>query len=176
MEVNAYLDLPAGTYRFGAHSDDGYKVQVVADFNDRATPPIAGRSGGTANETYEFVVSDGGLYRFRMVWYERAGGAHVEWFSADFTPAVARTLINDPASAGAIQAYLDVTAPAVVLQSTAVLGTPFADETSAVVDSGAKTVTVPAAGDVRFYRISGASAVTFRSIQLQGANVVLTYE
>jgi hypothetical protein len=113
MEATAYLDLPAGPYRFGARCDDGYKVQVVADFDQRGTAPLSFHNGGPADETYDFVVSQSGLYRFRMVWYERGGGANVEWFSTNFATDPARTLINDPAVAGSVKAYASVDAPIV---------------------------------------------------------------
>jgi hypothetical protein len=177
MEITAYLDLAAGVYRFGANCDDGYKVQVVSDFNDRGTAPFAFHNGAPANETYDFVVSQGGLYRFRMVWYERGGGAHVEWFSTDFATSPTRTLINDPAVSAAVKAYRSVVAPSFVLESSATLASgSFAVETTAVVDTNAKTVTVARSGDRRFYRLGSATALHIKTIQFQGPNVVLSYE
>lgn len=103
MEATAYLDLPAGKYRFGTQSDDGYKVQVVANFADRGTAALAFHNGGPADETYDFYVSQGGLYRFRLVWYERGGGAHVEWFQGNFSNTD-RVLLNSGAT-GVVKAY-----------------------------------------------------------------------
>jgi len=107
MEATAYLELPAGKYRFGVNSDDGYKVQVVASFTARDTAPLAFHNGGPANETYDFVVSQGGLYRFRLVWYERGGGAHVEWFQGNFNNSD-RVLLN---TTGAVNAFTTVSEP-----------------------------------------------------------------
>jgi hypothetical protein len=177
LEITTYLDLPAGVYRFGARCDDGYKVQVVSDFTDRGAAALAFHNGGPADETYDFVVTASGLYRFRMVWYERGGGAHVEWFSADFAASPTRTLINDPATSSAIKAYRSVLAPSVVLQSSATLASgSFAPESAAAVDTNAKTVTVARSGDRRFYRLSSGTALHIKGIQFQGQNVVLTYE
>lgn len=100
-EVTTYLDLNAGTYRFGVRSDDGYKVQSVGDFSQVDTAPLAFWSG-TANVTYDFVVTRNGLYPFRLVHYEQAGGAHLEWFTEDLESGE-RTLIN--AENSPIKAY-----------------------------------------------------------------------
>jgi len=102
-EVTAYLDLAAGTYRFGTRSDDGYKVQCVTDFSQVDTAPLAFWSG-VANVTYDFVVSRSGLYPFRLVHYEQAGGAHLEWFVEDLGSGE-RTLIN--ADNSPIKAYTE---------------------------------------------------------------------
>ncbi len=112
MEVLAYLDLPAGLFRFGVRSDDGYKIVSGTALNDLNTTPLGFHNGGPADETFDFVVSQAGLYPFRMVWYERGGSAFVEWFSVDRTTG-ARTLVNDPNSPTAIKAFTSVSAPTV---------------------------------------------------------------
>ncbi len=181
MEITTYLDLPAGTYRFGTRSDDGYKVQVVDDFSNRSATPLAFHNGGTADETYEFVVAQGGLYRFRMVWYERGGGANVEWFSTDFAATPTRTLINDPATSGAIKAYATISAPSVVLESASAASGPFVAETAAAVDDSAKKITTSLAGSPKFYRLKYTATpgvtpvVTIKSITVSGQKVELTY-
>lgn len=109
MEITTYLDLPVGKYRFGATCDDSYGVQVVPNFSARSTPYLAAHNG-PANETYDFVVSQSGLYRFRMVWCERGGAAYVEWFQSNFTDG-ARALLNTNAT-GIVKAYTTVNAPA----------------------------------------------------------------
>lgn len=108
MEATAYLELAAGKYRFGTHSDDGYKVQVVPSFTARDTAPLAFHNGGPANETYDFVVTEGGLYPFRLVWNERGGGAHVEWFQQLLT-GNERFLVNSD-SPGAVRTYVTIEA------------------------------------------------------------------
>lgn len=131
MEMTAYLELPAGKYRFGAHCDDGYKVQVVPAFTATETPPLAFRNGGPANETYDFVVTAGGLYRFRMVWNERGGGAHVEWFQANFADGT-RTLLN---TASAVKAFRTIDAEI-----------PAAEFTGITVNNGQVTITWTGSG------------------------------
>jgi len=176
VEITAWLELPAGAYRFGVVSDDGYKVTSGTDLKDISGLMLGFHSGGPANETFDFVVSQGGFYPFRMIWYERGGGAHAEWFAQDLATGE-RVLINDPDSTKAIKAYRTVAAEAEIkLQSTPRLGEAFADDAGAVVNSTAKTITTTVSGATRFYRIQGGQAYTLKSVQVQGANVVLGYQ
>jgi hypothetical protein len=62
-------------------------------------------NGGPANETNAFVVPVNGVYPFRFLWYQRGGGAYGQWFSVNPTKGQV-TLINDPNSTNAVQAYL----------------------------------------------------------------------
>jgi hypothetical protein len=114
MEILAYLDLAQGAHRFGVKSDDGYKIVSGTALNDLNTTPLAFHNGGPADETFDFIVTQAGLYPFRMVWYERGGAANVEWFSVDAASG-ARTLINDPNSTTALKAFASVTAPLSIL-------------------------------------------------------------
>jgi len=170
-EFVTWLDLPAGITRFGVTSDDGYKLASAASPSP-STTPLAFHNGGPADERFDVVVPEAGLYAFRLVWYERTGGAHVEWYTENRTTGV-RTLVN---TTGSVRAYatVEAVAPSVVLQSTATLGGVFANEASASVDTTAKTVRVAVgAGDARFYRLTGAAQID--SITIEGGNVVLRY-
>ncbi len=169
MEVFAYLDLAAGVYRFGINCDDGYKLQAASSMTDRSGAMIAFHNGGPADETVDVVVSQAGLYILRLVWYERGGGAHVEWLTVNQGTGV-RTLVNG-SGADAVKAYTSaiITAPpefgsvtlsgnslTVTWSGTAELQesptllpgswTPAAQQTSPV------TVDVQAAG-MKFYRL-----------------------
>ena len=42
------------------------------------------------------MVTAGGFYPFRFMWYERGGSGYGEWYSVDATTGD-RTLVNDPA-------------------------------------------------------------------------------
>ena len=175
MEITAYIELAAGVYRFGAHCDDGYKVQDVADFEDRDASPLAFHNGGPANETYDFVVPVAGFYPLRMVWYERGGAAHVEWFSVDLDSGT-RILLNDSSNAAAIAAYTEVEAePEIELVSSATVHGPYSVETGASVDIGTRTITIAPSGTVRFYRLRASTALTITEIQSSGGQVVITY-
>ena len=158
MEVLAYLDLAGGTHRFGVNCDDGYKIVSGTALTDLNRPPLAFHNGGPANETFDFVVTEAGLYPFRMVWYERGGGANVEWFSVD-AASDTRTLINDPNSVGAIKAFTSVSAPPTgvtilspQLQTNNVV-LSFQSETG-------KTYTVQFSPDLNSWGSSGAAAVS----------------
>jgi len=176
MEILAYLELPAGVHTFGVRSDDGFKLSSGAGFADPTALVLGQRTGGTFDGIFDFVVEQAGLYPFRMVWYERGGGAHVELFSVNRTTAE-KTLVNDPGVPSAIKAYRGVSAPAIVLESSAVLiAGGFATESGATVDTVAKTVTVARSGNQRFYRLRGPTALSIKAIQISGGNVVLTYE
>ncbi|HNU52625.1 MAG TPA: hypothetical protein PKJ98_17165 [Verrucomicrobiota bacterium] len=178
VEATAWLELAAGSYRFTIISDDGFKVSSGAKLSDKS-PLLGFRNGGTANEvlgTFEFVVPSSGFYPFRLVWYERGGGANAEWTSVNLNTGV-RTLVNDAAEPTAIKAYLDlVPPPPVKVQSSATINAGFADDATAVIDTGAKRISIPASGGIRFYRLVGASALRVTSTQLDGANVIMTYE
>lgn len=177
VEAKGWLELAAGTYRFTVISDDGFKVSSGASLTDK-TPVVGFRNGSTADEitgTFEFVVPVTGFYPFRMIWYERGGGAHAEWSAVNLTTGE-RLLINDPDAAGAIKAYVGVVPPAVKVQSSATVASGYADDATAVIDTGAKRITVPQSGAARFYRLTGATALRFVTTQVQGANIVMTYD
>ncbi|MCZ7637936.1 MAG: hypothetical protein M5U12_18995 [Verrucomicrobia bacterium] len=79
--------------------------------------------------------------------------------------------------ADAVKAYRQVAAePEVKLEFTTRLGEVFAEDTGAVVNAAAKTITTSVTGDTRFYRLRGGQAYTLKRPQIQGANLVLTYE
>jgi hypothetical protein len=175
LEAVGYLDLAAGIYQFGMISDDGYKITSGLNFTDPATPPLAFRSGGTANETFSFVVTEPGYYPFRLVWYERGGGGNVEWCSVDIASG-AKILINDSTSAKAIKAYTLITPPPVTLQSSATVNGTYQADTGAVLDATKKTLTTATSGAMRFYRIAAPSSVRIKSIKVTGQTILIEYE
>ena len=44
-----------------------------------------------------------------------------------------------------------------------------------MIDTVNQTITIPKAGVARFYRIQAPTALTVKSIEIDGANVVLSY-
>lgn len=173
MEATAYLELPAGTVRFGVRSDDGFKVSAGVGLHD-LTPVLDFHNGGPADQTFDVVVPAAGYYPVRLLWYERGGGANVEFFTVD-RATEARTLINDPNTASAIKAYRDLgAAPTITVYSSATVDGAFTADTTAVVDANAKTITIPLGAGKRFYRVSGN--VTLSNTRLSGANLVFNYQ
>jgi hypothetical protein len=176
VEVTAWLELAAGAQRFGVVTDDGYKISSGRTPADK-TPVLGFRNGGTANATFDFIVSEPGFYPFRMLWYERGGDAYAEWFSVDMATGE-RTLINDPNNPKAIKAYLDVTAPAgtIRLESAASVAGPYTVEAGAVIDSQSRTITIPLNSGIRFFRISSDTRRQFTSIKLTGNTITINFQ
>ncbi len=172
MEAVAFLDLPAGVTRFGVRSDDGYKLAAGLNLN-AASIPLAFHNGGPADETFDVVVRVAGIYGIRLVWYERGGGALVELFTVDRSSGE-RTLVN---TAGGIRAYTSaVAAASIEAVGSATLDGSYTPVAGAVVDTQARTVTVPAIGSVQFLRLSSASPVTVTGVSLTGGNLVIRYQ
>ncbi|MCC7376042.1 MAG: hypothetical protein IT581_15395 [Verrucomicrobiales bacterium] len=173
VEILTYLELPAGVHRFGVITDDGFKIATGKSPISASAVPLSFRNGGSADQTFDFVVAEAGFYPFRMVWYERAGAGYAEWFSVD--PATGtRTLINDSTAAGAIKAWseIQVVAAQVTVESSATVQGPYAADPTAVVNTDAKTVTVSATGSAKFYRLRAGNALTIKNFRVQGGNLV----
>ncbi len=155
VEIQAWLELPTGVHRFGVVSDDGYKISSGASLSEK-DPVLAFHNGGPANETFEFVVPQAGLYPFRMIWYERGGSAYAEWFSVDPTSGT-RTLINDPATPSAIKAYTSVSVP---LSQVTILNPHFEgnDFVLSFQSETAKAYTIESSADLNSWGSSGVTA------------------
>ncbi|MBX3731144.1 MAG: hypothetical protein KF791_00970 [Verrucomicrobiae bacterium] len=172
MEIFTFLELPAGVTRFGVRSDDGFKLSSGIQLG-AASPVLAFRNGGPADQEFDVVVPVAGTYGFRMVWYERGGAAHVEWFTVDRTTGQ-RSLVN---AAGSVPAYTSAAAPAgIQALGAASLNGPFLPVPVAVVDLQNRTVTVPATDSVGFLRLASEVAITIRSAELSGDNLTLRFE
>ncbi len=110
-EAMMYLDLAAGSYRFGVNSDDGFEVRIGRDPVDVLTSAMVlgsydgGR--GRGDTLFDFYVAQAGVYCVRLIYEEGTGDASCEFFSIDVLTG-ARTLINDSAAAGSIRAYRHV--------------------------------------------------------------------
>jgi hypothetical protein len=177
VEAQSWLQLSAGVYRFGVLTDDGYKMSAGPSPASQ-NPILAFHNGGPANETIDFVVPASGVYPFRFMWYQRGGDAYAQWFSVNLATGD-RTLINDPNSGNAVKAYLtalSATPPAVRAQSSPTVNGGYTDDSSAIVDTANKRVTIPINGPVSFYRLAGNTAVKITTATIQGGNIVLTYQ
>jgi hypothetical protein len=174
------LDLPAGYHRFGVNSDDGFEVSVgtpaQGEFTVRTVLGFfdGGRSAG--DTTFDFLVQEAGLYRFRLVFFEIGGAASCEFYSTNLGTGE-RSLINDLALPGAIRSYRSISTalpPRIVtvlrtgpdLEIHWVDGTPpFQVQLSHSLANGTwenygiptqlRTAIIPISGDVRFIRVVG---------------------
>lgn len=63
----------------------------------------------------------------------------------------------------------------VTLYSAATVDGTYTPEAGAVVDAATRTITVPASGSARFYRIGSTLPFTIQSVELSGSNVVLKF-
>ncbi|MSU33326.1 MAG: hypothetical protein EXS25_11890 [Pedosphaera sp.] len=171
LEATTFLDLPKGVVRFGVISDDGYKIATGVAPNG-GTPALAFHNGGPANEVFDVVVTEAGIYGFRLVWYESGGGAHVEWFTVNTATGV-RTLVN---AEGGIRAYTTavMTTP-LQLTGSATLSGAYGVIAGASVNAAAKTVTTDLSVDTQFFKLSSGSVLTLTGIQISGGKVVISY-
>jgi hypothetical protein len=105
VEVTTYLKLDRGLYRMGVNSDDGFKVSVAPGQPDVFGIVLGSFSGGkgASDVMFDFVVEQDGYYPFRLLWWEGAGGANVEWFTEDVVTGE-RFLVGGPGT-GAIKAF-----------------------------------------------------------------------
>ena len=89
---------------------------VVVSLGQDPTPKLGVYNGGRgASDTlFSIVVPTPGVYPIRTVYFQGGGGANAEFFSVAADGS--KTLINDPASAGALKAYAGLTTkPAPIL-------------------------------------------------------------
>jgi hypothetical protein len=61
------------------------------------------------------------------------------------------------------------------VQSAILPAGPFVTDSNATVDTAKRTVTLPASGTARFYRLSSSTALTIKAISNTGGTVTLTY-
>lgn len=102
-EFLTFLDLKRGSYILGVNSDDGF----LATLGHSPLGPVLGSFNagrGATDSLFRIAVQEDGVYPFRVSWYEGGGGANIEIFSVDTITGV-KTLINDPTTTGAINAY-----------------------------------------------------------------------
>jgi len=167
MAASIKMRVPAGLYRMGVRSDDGFKVTVGTNDNPVTVGPalspavllgIAEGGRGSVETTFDFVVAANGVYNFRLLYYEGTGGADCEWYWVNRLTG-ARELVRP-----------------VFLESSATVTGPYTLENGALIDPGAKTVTLPKAGDTRFYRLRSTTRYTLSAPTFSGSNVVMTYQ
>ncbi|MCC6232075.1 MAG: LamG domain-containing protein [Verrucomicrobiales bacterium] len=181
QEIITALEFDApGMYTMVVNTDwtgfpnesDGFQVRagtnpteaassVVLGFFDALAP--AGPDRGVANSPFLVYVPKAGIYPFRLLYFQTAGTANLEWFTTDAEGV--RALVGDAASTKAIPAYFQWTTPpaapdlslartasGLVITFTGTLQS--ADSvTGAWADvAGGSPLTVPTSGSAKFYR------------------------
>jgi hypothetical protein len=170
VDIQAFLELSQGIHRFYVNTDDGFKLTFGSSLTDQTTAPIAFRSGGTAEQTFDVFVPAAGLYPMRLVWYEQTGGAYAEFAWVNRTTGE-RTLINDP-TASVFKAFTTVTAPTAVLESSAVVDSGYAPDATAVFSPGSGQYVVPMTGENRFFRFRGQTLMRLENPRILNNNIV----
>ena len=119
----------------------------------------------TGKAQFEFAVQSAGVYKFRFVYEENEGGSYAEWYYVSRTNYDNRTALVTPTIVPSVQLY----------SSTTANGT-YTNDLTGVIDTTAKTVTVPKNGKTSFYRLKSSSALKITSITPSGNNIVLKYQ
>lgn len=102
------LDLPAGYYRFGVNSDDGFEASAAPPAGVSGSPIVLGAFNdgrGADNTLFDVLVATSGIYPFRVIYFESSGSASCEFFSVTNLATGDKALINDQADANAIPSY-----------------------------------------------------------------------
>lgn len=113
MEFTGFLELPAGTVRFGVNSDDGFKLTIGTGINPAIQALqllILDGTRGFGNTEANITVSQAGIYPFRLLYWENTGAnSGVEFYT--FAPGQtsgSRYLVNDRSQPNAIKAYREL--------------------------------------------------------------------
>lgn len=112
VEVLAYLELQPGRYYMGVNSDDGFVVYAGPNARDLFAMDLGRYDGGrgSADSIFQFLVTEAGLYPFRLVYYQGDGGGNLEWFTMNPLTGE-KILINDPVNPNAVNAYRQINVP-----------------------------------------------------------------
>ncbi len=109
-EALLFLDLPAGYYRLGVNSDDGFEVNALAPPGVAGPPIVLGlydAARGAADTLFDVLVPSPGVYPFQVIYFQGTGSSTEEFFSVTNFATAGKVLINDPASE-AIKSYRDL--------------------------------------------------------------------
>ena len=187
VEVLAYLQLPAGTNSFWVDSDDASAVFTGTNLTDTSTSLMS--NNGVTHQSFTWYVPQAGLYPVHIVMQQGWGGGYLGLNTLNLT-AGTTNLVNSASSS--VQAFY----PLVVESSTSIKGPYTVDAAanagnalttaSSLCESGTGTITnltvtggtltLPASGPPKFYRLDGPRATRFTHATKSGSNVVITYQ
>jgi len=184
--------------------DPSMGEMLQAEFNANAGPDechlSTGDSGGAVflqdGETWKLAginYSVDGRYKtngsgaaFNAALFDQGGlycedGTNWVWTPPDLTRDQPGTFYATRVSAHLvwINSILAETIPdneRVVLQSAEIVTGLYADDSSAVVDEVARTITLPHPGGARFYRVRGCAPLRITTIESVGSNLILRYD
>lgn len=115
METQTYLDLKRGSYLMSVNCDGGFVLTSAPNPSDSLGTLVgyfdeAGVATTTPSRWMSVVVTEDGLYPFRLLYWKGTGTGSVEWFAVD-SASGQRFLVNDPAASLAIKAYREYIRP-----------------------------------------------------------------
>lgn len=99
LQFIAYAELKSGAYRMYVNSDDGFHLSVGPNGPDVVGLTLGQYDGGRSMTLdgdpagFDFVVTQDGVYPFRLAYWEGTGDASVEWYSQDYATGT-RYLVN----------------------------------------------------------------------------------
>jgi hypothetical protein len=96
MDIEAFLQLKAGCYRFGVNSDDGFLFKFGIGRGD-IFGTVAGRFNTgrpAADTTFDVYIPADGFYPIRCDWENGTGGANIEIFTVNIADGSLH-LVND---------------------------------------------------------------------------------
>jgi hypothetical protein len=102
-----FLDLPAGFYRLGVNSDDGFQFNALPPKGTPGSPIVLGQfdgARGASDTLFDFLVPSAGVYPFQLIYFEGTQNSSCELFSVDLTTGN-KTLVNDLSTGGAIKSF-----------------------------------------------------------------------
>jgi len=102
-----FLDLPAGYYRLGVNSDDGFEFNALPPKGVSGSPIVLGlfdSPRGASDTLFDFVVQTSGVYGFQLIYFENTQNASCELFSVNLANGD-KILINDLSNANAIKSF-----------------------------------------------------------------------
>ncbi len=170
-----FLDLPAGYYRLGVNSDDGFEFNALPPKGTPGSSIVLGvfdGPRGSSDTLFDFVVQTSGVYGFQLIYFESTANANCELFSVDL-PTGNKILVNDLSNANAIKSFR-IVPPRIltisrsggnVVLNWAYGNPPFQVQsknkiTDAWTNSGSptsnRTATIPIQPDAGFFRVVGS--------------------
>ncbi|HVY69712.1 MAG TPA: hypothetical protein VHH73_07260 [Verrucomicrobiae bacterium] len=163
-------DLSDGDSGGGLFINDG-GTWKLAGINYSVSGPY--NTSSTGDGFYAAIFDEGGLYQQSgSMWVQTPdfpGSQPGSFYATRISSRVAwinSVISTQPASTDAP-----------VLQSAANVSGTYADETGAVVNQSANTITIPAPGAPRFYRLrSGCAPLRITQTRLEGSSLVLFYQ
>ena len=187
VEVFAYLQLPAGTNWFYVDSDDAVGVYTGTNLTDTSKELL--HYDGVTHQSFSWYVPVAGLYPVHILMEEGWGGAYLGLCTLNLT-AGTTNVVNSASSS--VQAFYPL-----VVESAPTIKGPYTVDAAAnagnqlttvpaLCQSGTGTITnltvtggtitVPASGPPKYYRLDGPRATRFTGAKKVGSNVVITYQ